>query len=763
MRKAMFLFLFLVPCAVWGQEMREVTGRLADTTGQGVKGAIVVLMEKADSVQVRWDYFAVDTFRLEYEYRKEKALLLYVSAIGYASKYVEVDRERENQGTIVLEPLSISLEEAVVAARQPIGHTYENGKDTYMIPGWIREREYSLNSLLARLPGLMEDGGIKIAGIGIPIYLVNGLMPMGDELSTLTPRDIEQVSISRLPPSKYGTALGVINIVTVKTWRDYLTMRASDNFSYSNVAQDNLSLSVNFRKGKQTHVLNYNYGYSPAKQEMWDTYETIIPEDSIYYLMRSAENLHRTTRKHTLTYTPRYQLTDNSTIDLQYSFNTSNSEENNFTRTVFENGSESESQSRVGINGDSKTHGLWLRYDNRFKGEEKKRLTISANYFNLKDSKDNRVMEHFLQATEQVDTNYTNYRQVYKNQTFNASVDYMFSLGEDWKMEAGVNYGKLWIDNRMCREDNFSNDCSNTENASLYLDMDKSIGRFYCQLGIRGEYGDNRFYFVPSAGMSYRVKDDLNFMLYYRRHVEYPSASDLNANIFYFHKYLYSVGNPDLKPTVVNHLRAHFSFPLNIGLTCEYFYRKDNAVTSTLTDKNNPQMVVITQDNLDKTHDLGLTLSWNRTWGCYNLNMAAGYKQYWGTDPMISSDGKHKPMLYAYARHTFDLGKHISASMYMFYQTAYYYYNVYSRDRYNLSPQVTFLLLKKRLNIRIAGDCLLYEGNYYSRDRYGHTLSISEYDHHPRTLSIGVTYYLNNFINLFKPNETGEEMIKRAY
>ena len=92
--------------------MRVVTGRLADTTGQGVKGAIVVLMEKADSVQVRWDYFAVDTFRLEYEYRKEKALLLYVSAIGYASKYVEVDRERENQGTIVLEPLSVLLDEA---------------------------------------------------------------------------------------------------------------------------------------------------------------------------------------------------------------------------------------------------------------------------------------------------------------------------------------------------------------------------------------------------------------------------------------------------------------------------------------------------------------------------------------------------------------------------------------------------------------------------------------------------------------------------
>ena len=70
---------------------------------------------------------------------------------------------------------------------------------------------------------------------------------------------------------------------------------------------------------------------------------------------------------------------------------------------------------------------------------------------------------------------------------------------------------------------------------------------------------------------------------------------------------------------------------------------------------------------------------------------------------------------------------------------------------------------KKRLNIRIAGENLLHEGNLYNQHQYEHTFLTAEYDFHPRTLSIGLTYYLNNFKDLFQPNKTGEEMIERAY
>ena len=286
MRKAMFLFLFLVPCVVWGQEMRVVTGRLADTTGQGVKGAIVVLMEKSDSVQVRWDYFAADTFRMEYEYRKEAALLLYVSAVGYTSKYVEVDRERENQGTIVLEPLSVLLDEAVVAEQQPIGHRFIMGNDIYTIPDWLGEREYDVMSLLSFIPGLVNSrNGIEIAGIGAPIYKINGLDPRPGELSSMDPRDIASVTVIRMPSAAYSKGVrGIVNITTRKKWHDYIMLRVGNNFACSNVPTNSSSTILNFSKGKYSQSLMYSYGIDNSKYKQHDRYETAIPEENIYYV-----------------------------------------------------------------------------------------------------------------------------------------------------------------------------------------------------------------------------------------------------------------------------------------------------------------------------------------------------------------------------------------------------------------------------------------------------------------------------------------------
>ena len=72
-----------------------------------------MLMNKADSTQICWDYFPTDAFRMEYKCQEEVALLLYVSAIGYNGRYVEVDGSQEEQGTVILEPLSVTLEEGI--------------------------------------------------------------------------------------------------------------------------------------------------------------------------------------------------------------------------------------------------------------------------------------------------------------------------------------------------------------------------------------------------------------------------------------------------------------------------------------------------------------------------------------------------------------------------------------------------------------------------------------------------------------------------
>lgn len=64
-----------------------------------------------------------------------------------------------------------------------------------MIPEWMGMQAYDLSSLLALVPGLiLKNDDIEIAGIGKPVYILNGLNPQMGELESLNPRDIEKVN-----------------------------------------------------------------------------------------------------------------------------------------------------------------------------------------------------------------------------------------------------------------------------------------------------------------------------------------------------------------------------------------------------------------------------------------------------------------------------------------------------------------------------------------------------------------------------------------
>lgn len=70
--------------------------------------------------------------------------------------------------------------------------------------------------------------------------------------------------------------------------------------------------------------------------------------------------------------------------------------------------------------------------------------------------------------------------------------------------------------------------------------------------------------------------------------------------------------------------------------------------------------------------------------------------------------------------------------------------------------------MKKRLNIMIAGMKLLYEGDIYQKTKYKYTVFLNESNYHSRGISVGISYNFNNFRDLFRKNEAGNDLIKRA-
>ena len=776
MRKAMFLFLFLVPCVVLGQEMRVVTGRLADTTGQGVKGAIVVLMEKADSVQVRWDYFASDTFRLEYEYRKEAALLLYVSAIGYTSRYVEVDREREDQGTIVLEPLSVLLDEAVIAEQQPIGHQFIMGSDIYTIPDWLGEREYDVMSLLSFIPGLVNArGGIEIAGIGAPIYKINGLDPRPGELSSMDPKDVASVTIIRMPSAAYSKGVnGIVNITTKKKWHDYIMLRVGNEFTYSNRPGNIASTTLNFSKGKYSQSLMYNHRYGRSAYEQSDMYEISMPEEDFYYDMDSYTAMRERATEHQVIYAPRYRFNDKSFVDFQYTGSymiNSRAEGKNVTH--YSDSTRDLSLNRTFMDAKKMNHSMIMRYDNTFDG--KKRLTFNAIYTMMSDSRDNDFREVGMAGDNMVDSTQTLYSQSYKNRALSFSLKHERKLGEYMQLEGGVSYSNLWLHNRADYQngqpdvDNRTHD----EQVTAFLNMGHSIGDLYYQLGIRGEYeykhrseereADNSWYFTPVASLSYRVDDDLNFMLYYRRNVDYPTASQLNTNRIYVQKYWYKTGNPDLKPTKDHAFMFRGAFPYNLSLTCNYHFQKDKIIVCEVRDDEDYKVIVSTEENIERSHEIKATLFWYKRFKFYYTTWSITYAHYWAKSPFISSDMEANPSLSFYTMQSFTISPKVRINLYMNGETSGNYYVNYMRPTFDMSADLQFSLLQNRLHIKLEANNFVDINAGYFNTRFDHIHSVKHHDYHPMNFTIGVTYTVRNFIDLFQKNTAGDEMIRRIH
>lgn len=764
---------FILPVLSFAQNMHTCRGSLIDSSGQAVTDAMVVLMTKSDSVQLKLDYSRTGVFEITWTDSLKRELLLYVSAIGYNSKYVDVDKSHPDLGKIILIPLAVYMDEVTISVRKPIGHKFEQGRDEYTIPEWLSQRSYDVNSLLSLIPGLVMNGStIEIAGVGTPAYLINGLNPRSGELESLNPKDIEKVTIIRMPGAMFGReVIGIISIQTKKTWHDYLSVQVKNDFKHTNVAANTSAVSINFHKGKLSHFLNYSYILQPEKYESWDSYETTIPDENIHYFMSVDMAMYERKNLHTIQYSPKWQLDNYSFIDLQYLFTTSNSSENNKTYTSWANENEPDLLSHLLGDGNAKTHYGVLRYDNTFDGKDRKRLTFNTVYTQIFDEKDNNLVEESLPAGR---TDLF-YRQKYRSDVLTSSLDYKITLGDALKIETGASYGNLWSRNRISYSDEnrASRSWRRNEQFCFYLNMNHSIGRFHYQLGLRGQYernygkrekekSKNYFYFLPSAGLTYRVNDNFNFMLYYRRITTYPTVSQLNTNILYFNKYMYNSGNSSLKPSVAHSFMTRLAFPQNLALTCKYAYDKNAIVTCTVIDKNDPKIVGIIPDNLDKTHSLELALTWNHTFGCYDVNLSGSYLRYFVDSRYVDQDVRLRPAYTFRANHSFTISPHIRASIYTVFQTSYYYYYVYTRKSYFISPQFQFSLLKNRLNIRVAGDNLLHAGNNYSRDTYHHTVSISEADYHPRGFSVGISYNFNNFRDLFRKNEAGDDLIKRA-
>lgn len=747
-----------------------VTGMVADSTGEGIVGAAVVVMDAADTTSIAWEYSQEDgRFWVQYHCQEGKEVLLFVQAYGYRSCYLPLaGKEVEDVGKLTLGGWHVGLGEVAVQGEMPIRYKFVRGRDEFQIPQHVEEQAFDVNGVLRQIPGLEVKGeSVSIVGRGSPKFTINGMEPRPGELEQLSPRDIEKVYIDRTPSSRYGKEVkGVIDIVTRKRLKDGLNMRLYNNFWYKSEPSDNANVTVNQQAGRWTNYLNYGYNYTRSRQD--DRYAYVLHlEDEDFERIYTQQPLY-VSRNHRLTLSPKFVVDEKSFVDLQYQGYIEDMEGEQ--QETFEVVGEERSATEGVSDKKRQTHHVILRYVREV--EDKSRLAVNAGYSTVRERghqlQDERVMPEDGRDT----LVHTDYSSRTVNDAVTLSADYEHYFENGLSFDAGLSFAELWSDGWTDYKGGayYSTSTEETQ-AAVYADFSQEVGKFSYRVGVRGEYlykyraedteaNEHPFSFLPSVDMSYALSDEVNFNAYFRRSTVHPTLRERDPVLYYVNKYEYVQGNPDLKSYIENELYFGVRLPRNFACHLNYYFAKNPIIQMDDIYDAATKTTVLTYHNFPKKKELSAEVSWNGRWGFYSLFLTGKYGQCWSKSPFEGGYASfHKPMFGVYVQQSARIAKNISATVTFDYYTSSD--DMYSRngEAYSLSANVNMALFQRRVNVFIACNDMLHT-DYRSWEKYK-SISTDNFTKNYCSFSLGISLNVNNFKNVFRSNDADGEVWDR--
>jgi Outer membrane protein beta-barrel family len=185
------LFLFITSTSIFAQNPNKVTiiGSVADTTGDKLSLAYVMLLAPKDSTLIN---FTRGDEKGEFVFKnvKNQPYILKISYINYLPHSITIgpfEKEIADLGAIKIKPIAKELMEVVVrTARAPLtirGDTIEYDARSFKVP-----EGSTVEDLLRKLPGLQvdADGNIKAQGKDVKKVLVDGKAFFGDDPKAAT-------------------------------------------------------------------------------------------------------------------------------------------------------------------------------------------------------------------------------------------------------------------------------------------------------------------------------------------------------------------------------------------------------------------------------------------------------------------------------------------------------------------------------------------------------------------------------------------------
>ncbi|MEZ4903882.1 MAG: TonB-dependent receptor [Spirosomataceae bacterium] len=538
-----------------------------------------------------------------------------ISSIGYKnSKTQSFIIDNANTAlklpTITLLEEINALNEVTISAKKEWNQHTPIGKVIHIQSSLMTKGSNALQ-VLERLPGVITDrrnNQLSLNGqSGITILFNGRKMPMSMEelmvlLESTVADNIEKIELITSPTAQYDAdgSAGVINIIFKKNENEGTKMNFSmtGGYGYREKAVISIGLSQGFKKADV--YASYSFLHDVSKSG----FRGEGTSDKTFLLSANTATFSGITRRfqntHNANLTTEFRPNTKTTFGSDFTFSFANTHNLVNNDVIWEFKEDDYLGFKALSDGLNKRQSIFSSVYFKRKISKKSQLNTDASYIHYETNSPALIeAEYFDREKNKVVpynplfTSGNRGESVSKIQAGLFKADYTAQLSDKISAEFGVkgSISKNTNDSKIERktDNNWEID---TRSQSVIYSKEK-IGAVYLQCkfilssksnlhaGLRYEYWQRDFNLYkeafttaklfPSLFYTYQLNDNANFSINYNRRISRPAYTDLISNLFYNDPTFIFSGNPLLKPTLTDVLKADFVIKgLNVGLSLQH-------------------------------------------------------------------------------------------------------------------------------------------------------------------------------------------------
>lgn len=629
----------------------QISGRITDPKGEPIAFANVVLHLAPDSSFVGGASTDEDgSFSINHS--KTGSYYLQISSIGYQTQFSAAfnlagANPQFSVGEVVLLAESNGLAEVVVSARKELIQTTPTGK-IVNVQASLMTKGSSALQLLERLPGIIFDrryGQFSMNGqSGVTVQFDGRRVQMSQEelvalLESTVADNIEKIELITSPTAQYDAdgGAGIINIVFKKKAEQgtRVNLSATAGYGFREKAVTSLGISRGFKKTDMHATYSFLHEVGRSGFRGHGTSNSPVMGGVSMGMFANFTERHQNTHNINLSAEHRPSLKTSVGTELSISL----ADANNLAHiaNIWDVKNVEYIRMEALSDGRNKRQNLIASVYLKHKLSDKSQLNFDISYIGFKNDSPSTINSDYFdrQGSEYAPQN-ENFIEGNRGESLSKikvgvfKADYSLKISDKINAEFGAkgSYAENTNDSQVERFVNGNWELDPRSQSSIYGEervlAAYSQWRFNfnekttLQTGLRYEYWrrdisiyDEAFVIAkpfPSLLFTHNFSERATLSLSYTRRISRPAYVDLISNLFYNDPTAIFTGNPLLKPSLTDALKADLTIRgINVGLSVQQ--ELDPILRYQLTSNETNDILIVSPQNLDYQKSINLFIN----------------------------------------------------------------------------------------------------------------------------------------------------------